>query len=405
MEPITGARASDAITADRRFDINIFDLPLAQQDAQAAWAALRAHGNLIWTPWHGGHWIATSGELIERIYRTPDLFSNCEVGIPPKKFPLKLLPIQLDGLEHTAFRALIDPAFRPAAVQSYGVKARQLARDLIGEFYPQGHCEFVADFSLVMPLAIFLTIVDLPVEDRVMLHKLARRSSRSPTQEERSAAFFEMIAYLEYWIDQRRERPGDDLLSNIVHARVAGKPLSREQVLGVAMLLLFAGLDTVASMMAFVIHHLAERPEHRRWMHDNPSKISSAIEELMRRHGVANNVRTATQDVELDGVTIRAGEIVVIPSCLHGLDDRLFDRAGEVDFERAPSQTATFGWGPHRCAGANLARLEMRILMEEWLARIPDFEIDPARPIAQQTGTVNGVLQLPLRWDVSLAVQ
>lgn len=400
MEKSAFERDRDDARRQRTVDVNIFELPLGMEDAQQAWLRLREQGSLIWTPWHGGHWIATSGELIERIYRASDIFSSREVGIPPKKFPLQLLPIQLDGIDHKTFRALIEPAFRPAAVQRYGKMARELARDLIDKIYPEGRCEFVADFSLVMPLAIFLSIVDLPVEDRVVLHSLARRSSRSPTQEQRTAAFQEMINYLEHWIARRREEPGDDLLSNIVHARIDGKPLSHEQVLGTAILLLFAGLDTVAAMMAFVMQHLAEHPEHRRWMLDNPSKLSFAIEELMRRHGVANNVRTATQDVELDGITVRKDEIIVIPNCLHGLDDRQFDHAQQVDFSRSLGQTATFGWGPHRCAGANLARLEMRILMEEWLPRIPDFEIDPDQPVIQQTGTVNGVLQLPLRWRV-----
>lgn len=392
---------NDALRQQLTVDVNIFDLPHADVDAQRAWLGLRERGALLWTPWHGGHWIATSGALIEKIYRTPDIFSNREVGIPPKKFPVQLLPIQLDGMEHKAFRALIDPAFRPAAVQRYGVTARQLARDLIDDLYPNGRCEFVADFSMIMPLAIFLSIVDLPVEDRVTLHTLARGSSRSPTQEQRAENSQKMVGYLEYWIDKRRAQPGDDLLSSIVHAKVDGKPLNQEQVVGTAMLLLFAGLDTVASMMAFVMQHLAGHPEHRQWMIDNPSKISFAVEELMRRHGVANNVRTATRNVELDGIMIRKDEIIVIPNCLHGLDDRQFDHAQEIDFDRAMGQTAMFGWGPHRCVGANLARLEMRILMEEWLARIPDFEIDHDDMVIQQSGTVNGVLQLPLRWNVA----
>lgn len=400
MEKSEFSCADEDVRRQRTVDVNIFELPSGTENAQLAWLQLRDKGAMLWTPWHGGHWIATSGELIERIYRDPDSFSNREVGIPPKKFPLQLLPIQLDGMEHRTFRALIEPAFRPAAVQRYGVMARALARQLIDEIQPQGRCEFVADFSLVMPLAIFLSIVDLPVEDRVTLHGLARRSSRSPTQEQRGAAFQEIVRYLEHWIARRREEPGDDLLSGIVHAQIEGKPLTHEQVLGTAILLLFAGLDTVAAMMAFVMQHLAQHPDHRRWMRDNPSKLSFAIEELMRRHGVANNVRTVTQDVELDGIVIRKDEIIVIPNCLHGLDDQQFDHARQIDFSRHLGQTATFGWGPHRCAGANLARLEMRILMEEWLPRIPDFEIDPDGPVIQQTGTVNGMLQLPLRWQV-----
>lgn len=383
---------------ERVVDVNIFDLPGGGGDAHLAWKALCARGDLIWTSWHGGHWIATRGELIERIYRDPEAFSNAEVGIPPKKYPVQLLPIQLDGERHRAFRGLIMPAFHPAAVRRYAAQARALAIDLIESFHAAGRCDFVAEFSLVMPLSIFMSIVDLPVEDRVSLHELVRRSSRSPTQEGRTAAFQQIAGYLESWIERRRATPGDDLLSKIIHSEIDGRPLSHQEVLGAAILLLFAGLDTVAAMMAFVMHHLAEHPPLRAWLIANPDRISTAVEELMRRHGVANNVRTATIDVELDGVTVRRGDYIVVPNCLHGLDERQFPHAMDVDFNRQPGQTGTFGWGPHHCAGANLARVEMRILLEEWLARIPEFELDPNAPVLEQTGTVNGVLQLPLRW-------
>lgn len=386
---------------ERVVDVNIFDLPGGGDDAHLAWKALCPQGDLIWTPWHGGHWIATRGDLIERIYRDPEAFSNAEVGIPPKKFPMQLLPIQLDGDQHRAFRGLIMPAFHPAAVRGYAVQARTLAMELIEGFYAAGRCDFVGEFSLVMPLSIFMSIVDLPVEDRVALHELVRASSRSPTQDARTVAFQQIAGYLETWIERRRATPGDDLLSKIIHAELDGRPLSHQEVLGAAILLLFAGLDTVAAMMAFVMRHLAEHPELRAWLIANPDKISGAVEELMRRHGVANNVRTAMGDVELDGVTLRRGDYIVAPNCLHGLDERRFPHAMEVDFSRQPGQTGTFGWGPHHCAGANLARVEMRILLEEWLARIPDFEIDPDAPVLEQTGTVNGVLQLPLRWTAA----
>jgi len=389
------------VPQERVVDMNIFDLPGGERDAQLAWKALSGRGDLIWTPWHGGHWITTSGELIERIYKDPEGFSNAEVGIPPKKFPVQLLPIQLDGEAHRAFRTLIMPAFHPAAVRSYAAQARALAVELIEGFRPTGRCDFVGEFSLVMPLTIFLTIVDLPLQDRVELHDLVRRSSRSPTQEARTAAFRQIEGYLGGWIERRRADPGEDLLSKIIHAKIDGRPLSQQQVLGVAILLLFAGLDTVAAMMAFVMRHLAERPELRAWLIGHPDKIAPAVEELMRRHGVANNVRTVTADVELDGVTLRRGDYIVVPNCLHGLDERQFSDALVVDFDRRPAQTGTFGWGPHHCAGANLARLEMRILLEEWLTRIPDFEIDPEAEVLEQTGTVNGVLQLPLRWSAA----
>ena len=390
---------SDACAASHVVDLDIFALPGGEADAQGAWRALANTGDaLLWTPRNGGHWIATRGALIERIYRSPELFSNCEVGIPPGKFLIRMLPIQLDGAEHKAFRALIEPALRPAALHAYNDLARSLAGRTIDRLKPRGRCEFVLDFSMVMPLTVFLTIVSLPGEDGEMLHALTRRASRSPTQEQRGAAFGEIVAYLETWIEQRRRAPGDDLLSRIVHAEVDGVPLTHEQALGTALLLMFAGLDTVAAMMAFVMRYLAEHPLDRAWIVAHPTRVSYAAEELMRRHGVANNVRTATQDVALGDTVVRAGERIVVPSCLHGLDPAQFDHFDIVDFQRTLGQTGTFGWDPHRCAGANLARLEMRVLLEEWLTRIPDFSIDPAEPVRQQTGTSNGILQLPLRW-------
>jgi len=397
---------ADTLTADipthvpreRVVDVNIFDLPGGREDPHEAWLALRRFGKLIWTPQNGGHWIVTDGAMIESVYRRAEIFSNAEVGLPPGKFLLPLLPIQLDGADHARFRALIEPAFRPTAVARRGVEARALAASLAAELAPRGACEFVSEFAMIMPLSIFLSIVDLPVEDRVTLHGMTRRASRSPTQELRGAAFMEIVAYLESWIERRRVDPGPDLLSGIIHARIDDEPLTHQQVLGTAILLLFAGLDTVAAMMAFVIRHLATHPDDRRWIIANPSKISFAAEELMRRHGVANNVRTVVRPVELDGVALRPGDIINVPNSLHGLDDSQFERSAEVDFERPLTNTGTFGWGPHRCAGANLARLEMRIMLEEWLRQIPEFEIDPEQEVLLQTGTSNSVLQLPLRW-------
>jgi len=148
---------------------------------------------------------------------------------------------------------------------------------------------------------------------------------------------------------------------------------------------------------------LAEHPEHRRWLLDNPDRTRTAfaIEEIMRRHGVANNMRTALHDMELDGTLVRAGDLIMVASALHGLDPREFDHPDEVDFSRASKTPATFGAGPHRCPGASLARLEMRILVEEWLSRIPDFWVDPDEPVIQRSGGVNGILRLPLRWPTA----
>jgi cytochrome P450 len=261
-----------------------------------------------------------------------------------------------------------------------------------------GRCEFVGDYALVLPLVIFLSMVDLPLDDREELHGYTRVMTHEADLAKRHQAFQAMIDYLNRKIAERKARPGSDLLSQVVDAEIFGRPATHEEVLGTSILLLFGGLDTVASMMAFVMRFLAENPEHRRSIRDNPGRIAFAIEEIMRRYGVANNMRTAIDDVELTGTTVRAGEHVMLVSCLHGLDAREYDRPLVVDFERAPKKPATFGAGAHRCPGASLARMEMRIMVELWLRHIPDFEVDPDQIVVERSGGVNGIMRLPLRW-------
>lgn len=387
------------VPAERVVDADIYNLAAAGEDVHAAWMNLAREHDLVWTPRNGGHWIATGGHIIERLFKQTDLFSNQEIGVPAGSMLIPMLPIQKDGEEHKVYRQIIEPAFKPSALASYAVKARELTVELIEGFRPTGACEFIGDYALILPLSIFLSIVDLPQDDREELHSHAEVMTRTADMEKRHAAFKAIMAYLTSWIERRRANPGDDLLSHVVHSRPFGRPATDEELLGIGGLLLFGGLDTVTSMMGFVMRFLATHPEHRQWLIANPVRMPAAIEEIMRRHGVANNTRTALRDVELDGVPIRQGEHILLAGALHGLDEREFDEPLTVDFARPAKWTATFGAGPHRCPGMNLARMEIRVMVEEWLARIPDFEVDPARPTIQQSGGVNGVLQLPLRWN------
>ena len=389
------------VPPDRIVDADIYDLPGAGDDVHDAWLRLQKRHDLVWTPRYGGHWIATGAKVIDALYRRTDLFSNGEIAIPPGSMLIPMLPIQKDGTDHKVYRAIIEPAFRPAELQVYAETARKLTIELIEGFRTRGTCEFISEYALILPLTIFLTMVDLPQEDRKELHRHAEVMTRTSDIAKRHAAFKAIIAYLEGWNARRRETPGRDLLSSVVHSQPFGRPATDTEVLGMGALLLFGGLDTVTSMMGFVMKFLATHPDHRRWILEHPQKTGFAIEEIMRRHGVANNIRTAIDDTELDGVTVRKGEHILVASCLHGLDPREFDNPLEVDFDRPAKGTATFGAGPHRCPGMNLARLEIRTLVEEWLARIPDFELDPAVPIIQQTGGVNGILQLQLRWPIA----
>jgi cytochrome P450 len=162
---------------------------------------------------------------------------------------------------------------------------------------------------------------------------------------------------------------------------------------------LFGGLDTVAGTMAFFARYLATHAEHRRELVQHPEQIPTAIEELLRRHSIPTVGRVLTQDVTMDGVTMKAGDYVQLTTCLHGLDERKWQNPLTANFHRAGlSEHMAFGRGIHKCPGANLARAELHVFLEEWLKRIPEFEIKPGVAASTVTGAVAGVSQLPLVW-------
>jgi hypothetical protein len=189
------------------------------------------------------------------------------------------------------------------------------------------------------------------------------------------------------------------LISRVVKAEVNGRPVRQDEVLGMTTLLFFGGLDTVASMLSFVARFLARNASHRRQLIDDPKLIPGAIEEFLRRHGLSNTVRILNEDAELGGVQLKKDDIIMVPISLHGMDERRFPDALSLDFKRKPVH-ATFGNGPHRCPGSNLARTEVRVFLEEWLKRIPEFEITPGEQSRTATGAVNTVTYLPLSWPV-----
>jgi cytochrome P450 len=162
---------------------------------------------------------------------------------------------------------------------------------------------------------------------------------------------------------------------------------------------IFGGLDTVTSALTFTTHCLATHPDVRRDLRENPTLIPNAIEEFLRRFGIPNTARLVTHDFEHNGVQFKAGEQILLPKTLHGLDDRRFPDPLTVNIKRDVRRHAGFGDGPHRCPGSFLARLELRIFLEEWLARVPDFEVADPAEVRTSSGPVNGMLKLPLRWQ------
>jgi cytochrome P450 len=382
-------------------DVDVFNLPGADEDVHLAWRRLQQEGpEIFWTPRNGGHWIATRADDIEAMQLDHEHFSMAALAIPRAEAnSMPAIPISLDPPHHWPFRKLMQPAFLPRAVDRLEDGVRATAIRLIEGLAPLGRCEFVGDFATQLPVTVFMEMMDLPVADMERLRPLADAATRSRDVAERRKASAAMAQYVMAFVRERRESPGGDLISFVGQGEVEGRPISFEETLSMVVLLMFGGLDTVASMLGFVARFLAASPAHRRQLIDEPTLIPNAVDELIRRHGLVNTARLVTEDLDYKGVALRRGDQVQLPNGLAGLDERRFDDPLSVDFHRErPIRHAAFGNGPHTCPGAVLARRELKVFLEEWLPRIPDFQVEPGREPHFAVGMVNTVTVLPLVW-------
>jgi cytochrome P450 len=368
-------------------------------DVQLAWKRLHEGPDIVWTPRHGGHWIATRADDIDVMQIDHPRFSYRFMSIPAMPEQPQLAPLEYDPPEHGPFRAVISPAFGPKQMQQLEGDLRRLTTELLDQIVPQGECEFVDTFAKRLPIVTFLRLVALPLEDREHLLALTEKSVRPRSEADRRAAYSGLQAYTQQWIAERRARPGPDLFSRMVNAQIKGRLISDAELSGMMVNVIFGGLDTVAAALSFTARCLAEQPELRARLRADRAVIPRAIEEFLRRFGIPNTARLITHDFNYKGLDFKQGDLIQLPKCLHGLDERRYPDPLRVDFDRNLQRHAAFGDGPHRCPGSFLARLEMRVFLEEWLARIPDFSIKPGEQPRTGSGPVNGMYYLPLVWS------
>jgi len=390
------------VAMDQVVDFDIYDPPGVAEDYHLAWRALqRPDGpSLLWTPRNGGHWIVVRGEPMMTVWSDHENFSS-QIQMVPKADAERnrLLPSYLDPPRYGPYRKIVEQALSPRRMMNMEGSVRQRCIALI-ESFAKGRCDFVKQYAEQLPIGVFMSMCDLPMEDAPTL-KLWTDRMLSPdgTPREEVVRFF--ADYLGPVIDERRAQPGDDVISALANGRIGAEPVSRDEALQICSNVLFAGLDTVVNFLSFVMRFLATNPEHRAQLANNRRQIPRAVEEFVRRFPIVTQARMAMRDMEFAGATIREGEVIVIPSALHGLDDMQNDCPLEVDFDRRNRQHSTFGAGAHSCVGLLLAKMEVRATLEEWFARIPDFTIEPGREVICASGMVGKVIELPLAWDTT----
>jgi cytochrome P450 len=393
------------VPPDLVVDFDFYAMAGPQDDVFAAWRAFAEtcggirgrHAPIVWSPRYGGYWIATTGAAVEALFADVEHLSNRSISIPSFE-GVHILPGEGDGEEHAITRIAAMRWFTPQRVRGLAGPIRAIAAGLIDEFRAKGECDFMADFALKIPMHLFFEMMQLPLSDGRMLLDAAEAVIREGVAEKKIAAIHGVFDYLGAIIDQRTPNPGDDLISALILSDYKGERMPRELVLSMAVNLLMAGLDTVASMLGFVVRHLAGDDALRRELASHPERISASIEEFARRFPVASLGRVVAKEFVYGDVTFRLGDRLFMPTALHSLDDSVYPRAEAVDIDRNPSAIMSFGRGPHQCLGALLARIELAEALTEWLRQIPDFQLATGKPPIVSCGHITAMTSLPLRW-------
>ena len=371
-------------------------------DVYRAFDVLHNGPDIVWTPHHGGHWIATRAPETKWIQETHQTFSSTEKAPPKGSMPF-MPPITCDPPDHSRYRAVLNPYFAKKQIEeNYTPKARAVIVELIEAMkaMPEKACEFVSTFSTVAPLMIFWDFVDLPYDRREDFLGWGRHMAGRGTRDQRGAALMATMQYLSQLLDERLEAPGDDVFTGISQWRNNPRFQSRDELVGMAQLVFFGGQDTVASQMGFAMWRLCEQPELQQRLKDDPRVVPAAVEELLRRHGLSNTVRLLRHDTERHGAFLKEGDLIMTANALSGTDDRAYPDPFRVDFDRGPVPYNSLGNGPHKCIGQHLARLELRLFLEEWEKRMPIVRFDSSRPSPRShAGGVIGVDHLHLAWD------
>lgn len=378
--------------------LNINDLPFAV-DRSRAWRELREAGEAVSS---GEEVVLTSAEAVEFAAKNPEIFSSAR-AFDRLGSPVPLVPIAIDPPDHTRFRRILDPFFGPRKMAEREAELRRQAGDLIDAIVVRGECDVVPDLATPFPSQVFLTLFGLPMEDRDRLVRwkdailqFTDPSSTEATPEVMAHAL-ELFTYLtEHIAERRKDTSGSDMLTQLMQDSDAAA-MSDNEILGLCFMFVLAGLDTVTSAVGFSLAKLAANAELRRRIAKDFTLIPAFIEDMLRVDGpVPFAPRVTTQEIKVAGRVVPKDTTVMLSYGSADRDPSRYEDPDEVHLDGKGVHFA-FGRGPHRCLGSHLARLELRLILEEWHLRIPEYTlIDGKQPqVPWPTGTM-ALLSVPL---------
>jgi cytochrome P450 len=350
----------------------------------------------------------TKKEDIMSALRQPDVFSSNMDAVDLKnKRPM--IPLQIDPPEHKKFRKLLDPIFAPRKMAALDDEVSALVNHLIDQFIDRGEVDFAKEFSVPFPSQVFLTLLGLPLDelDRFIAmkdgiirpdHVTGKKYGSKEALDYQQKTADSVYDYFNEILDLREEERRNDILSMFLDADVEGESLSRNDILDICFLFLIAGLDTVTATLDCMYAFLAQHPEQRRQLVEDPSLIPNAIEEMLRwETPVMGIARVAVQDTELGGCPVHAGDQVMVMIGSANCDEDEFADGDVVRWDRDVNPHIAFGGGIHRCLGSHLARMELRVALREWHRRIPEYEVEADHTLVYTPG-IRSIEHFPMRF-------
>jgi len=344
-------------------------------------------------------WGLFRSEDIEHAARDHETFSNVTV---PEGAP-RIIPLMVDPPEHTGYRRVINPFFAPKSVKAMEEQMRPIAIDLIDRMIRAGEADLSQDYAYQISIRTLCRF--LRVKEDWSIYNDWSREMEDATGAGTTGAgqglpmelLTRIFPYIQGLIDERRANPSDDVISGFVTGQVNGKPLDDQTIIQLVMAIIMAGKSTTASGIGNLVLRLAREPSLQQFLRENPDRIPDAVEESLRIESPQQEMpRKATRDVEIGGVLIKQGDSVFLNYGSGNLDPDRWDQPGKFDLDRKPRQHLAFGRGMHTCFGAPLGRMQMKMTVEELLARTKSFEL--AGPVRRLTWPRLSVEAMPLRF-------
>lgn len=374
--------------------------------APEIWGELRDAGvTMAFTERYGRAWMPVTHEAVEAIAHDTEHFSSIRVGVAkPGTTPSPAPPITSDPPEHHDHRRLLLEPFAPRRIRAFEEPTREYCRKLIAALDGHDRADAAVDYAQNIPVHVIAEMIGVPEDDADIFRDWVHRTFQLAPKDldVRASVIADMSAYFGQLLDDRLEEPREDLATLFAHAEVDGEPLSRALQIGYLRLQILAGIDTTWSAIGSGLWHFAQHGDQRRRLAETPLDDPlwlMASEEVLRFYSPVTMARQVVADTEIAGCPVHQGDQVLLTFPAANRDPAVFDQADEFVIDRAKNRHSAFGLGIHRCAGSNLARLELLVALQEWITAFPDYELDETdgRGTTWANGQIRGPRQVPVK--------